>query len=105
MSKPDIVKRLWLSVTKGHEPTDEGAIEAAAEIEQLRDWRKQAQTEIERLCAKIEQLRTSELAWKLMYQQDFKESELPQSKNEPALSKALSDVTAESENRLANIEQ
>jgi hypothetical protein len=33
---PDLVERLRLSVTKGHEPTDEDAIEAAAEIERLR---------------------------------------------------------------------
>jgi hypothetical protein len=33
----DIVERLRLSVTKGHEPTDEDAIEAAAEIERLRN--------------------------------------------------------------------
>lgn len=33
----DIVERLRLSVTKGHEPTDENAIEAAAEIERLRN--------------------------------------------------------------------
>ena len=32
----DIVERLRLSVTKGHEPTDELAIEAADEIERLR---------------------------------------------------------------------
>jgi hypothetical protein len=32
----DIVERLRLSVTKGHEPTDEDAIEAADEIERLR---------------------------------------------------------------------
>ena len=33
----DIVERLRLSVTKGHEPTDEDAIAAAAEIEWLRE--------------------------------------------------------------------
>jgi hypothetical protein len=32
----DIVERLRASVTKGHEPTDEDAIEAADEIERLR---------------------------------------------------------------------
>lgn len=32
----DIVERLRLSITKGHEPTDEDAIAAAAEIERLR---------------------------------------------------------------------
>lgn len=32
----DIVERLRLSVTKGHEPTDEDAIEARVEIETLR---------------------------------------------------------------------
>jgi hypothetical protein len=31
----DIVERLRTSITKGHEPTDELAIEAAAEIERL----------------------------------------------------------------------
>jgi hypothetical protein len=33
----DILDRLRLSVTRGHEPTDEDAIDAAAEIERLRD--------------------------------------------------------------------
>ena len=32
----DLVERLRLSVTKGHEPTDDLAIEAADEIERLR---------------------------------------------------------------------
>jgi hypothetical protein len=32
----DIVERLRLSVTKGHEPTDEDAVAAATEIERLR---------------------------------------------------------------------
>ena len=32
----DIVERLRRSVTKGHEPTDEDAMEAAVEIERLR---------------------------------------------------------------------
>jgi len=32
----DIVERLEISVTKGHEPTDADAIDAAAEIERLR---------------------------------------------------------------------
>jgi hypothetical protein len=32
----DILDRLRRSVTKGHEPTDEDAIDAAAEIERLR---------------------------------------------------------------------
>lgn len=39
----DIVERLRLSVTKGHEPTDEDAIEAADEIERLREALQRAE--------------------------------------------------------------
>lgn len=44
----DIVERLRLSVTKGHEPTDEDAIEAANEIERLlayvEEWKRRYET-------------------------------------------------------------
>jgi hypothetical protein len=38
----DIVERLRLSVTKGHEPTDDDALKAADEIERLREALEQA---------------------------------------------------------------
>lgn len=40
----DIVERLHQSVTKGHEPTDDLAIEAADEIERLRIDNKRMHT-------------------------------------------------------------
>ncbi len=59
----DIVERLRQSVTKGHEPTDDLAIEAADEIERLRDklvangdLMTIGKNEIERLRTEIERL-------------------------------------------------
>jgi len=46
----DIVERLRLSVTKGHEPTDEDAVEAADEIERLEAAINTQGAEIDRLC-------------------------------------------------------
>lgn len=80
----DIVERLRLRVTKGHEPTDEDAIDALAEIEQLRaEIDQQAKVYWEQV-AKIERLREGHekiIAWANAYplanfpEPDFKKCE------------------------------
>jgi hypothetical protein len=62
----DLVGRLRASVTKGREPTDEDAIEAANEIDRLREkltlaqrWCIEAANEIERLKAEFAEFRNA----------------------------------------------
>jgi hypothetical protein len=62
----DLVGRLRASVTKGREPTDEDAIEAANEIERLKEklalaqrWCTEAADEIERMKAELAEFRNA----------------------------------------------
>lgn len=52
----DILDRLRRSVTKGFEPTDEDAIDAAAEIERLRAENERLRKDNETLKATIDRL-------------------------------------------------
>lgn len=70
----DIVERLRLSVTRGHEPTDDDAIDAADEIEQLRQEHREhfetgvsagleeGRAEIERLRAALQRIADQDIA-------------------------------------------
>lgn len=94
----DIVERLRLSVTKGHEPTDEDAIGALAEIERLQEllrgtganrywegrWRDDQ--------AEIEQLRTELEKGMFVMMNRAKAAEADNARLRAAIEQALDDM-------------